>query len=651
MLLTKREEQLLKAFLNVGKLSMQDMKEILQVSSRTIYRTLSDLTASLERQEIQIHKLGRYYFLAGDIASLPTDLEVQTAYSQQERLIYITYLLLTTEGATTNESLQESLKVSNVTIIQDIADIEKRLLDFDLKIERQKGYKISGDPLRQRRLLAVLLTNAISVADFSAGNIGGYEILDPERIQLASQICTAFLTDFPDLDAKMKMFFAILLSLIGGEQHVDMLPNISKQALEISQNIFQDYSKQTAKFYSIQEIIYYASILDELIIKRQDNPLFTEKFDGEFFYNVSNLIDTVSMYTKIDFFRDKVLFKFLFHHIRLSLGIPILFPDEALPDSIQLLVERNKFLHAVVSLLVKDIFPKYLQHDYEYGLITLHFISSLGRSPEIYPIRILLLTDERRVTRDLLVTKIKSVAPFVEWIDVQSPADCPQIETDQYDYILSTKPLARQEVDIISSFPSVKELLELQEKLQQVRDNRTVVARDEVGREKTYDLQEYLIASSHLLSQFSLSALDNGDSFEKTAAQMVRLQENVLDQSYLTQKLLSHFQANPMAIPNTGLALLHTQSSKVTVSSFTIYELQRPIAAVSMKGEQESVTRCLLMLTPKDVSEEMRDLMTAISQSMIENHLYTEIYKTGNQAIIYQLLNAIFNEKIKKLED
>ena len=44
-------------------------------------------------------------------------------------------------------------------------------------------------------------------------------------------------------------------------------------------------------------------------------------------------------------------------------------------------------------------------------------------------------------------------------------------------------------------------------------------------------------------------------------------------------------------------------------------------------------------------------MMTAISQSLIENNLYTEIYRTGNQEIIYQLLNTIFTEKIKKLEN
>ena len=57
------------------------------------------------------------------------------------------------------------------------------------------------------------------------------------------------------------------------------------------------------------------------------------------------------------------------------------------------------------------------------------------------------------------------------------------------------------------------------------------------------------------------------------------------------------------------------------------------------------------MLTKLDESEEVRNLMTAISQSILENNLYTEIYRTGNQEIIYHLLNTIFNEKIKKLEN
>ena len=70
-----------------------------------------------------------------------------------------------------------------------------------------------------------------------------------------------------------------------------------------------------------------------------------------------------------------------------------------------------------------------------------------------------------------------------------------------------------------------------------------------------------------------------------------------------------------------------------------------------MTHGREQVKRILVMLTKLDESEEVRNLMTAISQSILENNLYTEIYRTGNQEIIYHLLNTIFNEKIKKLEN
>ncbi|MFZ1251855.1 MAG: phosphotransferase, partial [Streptococcus suis] len=79
-------------------------------------------------------------------------------------------------------------------------------------------------------------------------------------------------------------------------------------------------------------------------------------------------------------------------------------------------------------------------------------------------------------------------------------------------------------------------------------------------------------------------------------------------------------------------------------------ELDNTVPALSMDNQQEDVKRILVMLTPSGEVAEIRELMTAISQSIIENKLYTEIYRTGNQEIIYHLLNSIFTETIKKLE-
>ena len=67
MLFTNREEQLIKAFLELGKLSVKEMMELLKVSTRTVYRTISDLTLSLEPLGIQLIKEGKKYYLEGDL--------------------------------------------------------------------------------------------------------------------------------------------------------------------------------------------------------------------------------------------------------------------------------------------------------------------------------------------------------------------------------------------------------------------------------------------------------------------------------------------------------------------------------------------------------------------------------------------------------
>lgn len=650
MLLTKREEQLVKAFLQVGKLSLREMGDILQVSSRTVYRTLSDLMLTLETHNIELIKDGRKYYLAGDLSVLEES-QASREVTASQRLELTAYHLLTSPDPIINEELQELFLVSNVTVIQDVAEIEKRLQEFDLSIQRKKGYQVLGRPALKRRFLAILLSNAISIQDFWQDHYAEFPILVKERIQLARQIFEENQQLLGEVDSKLREFLIILLSLADNQEELETAVNVSKEALDFSKRIFTDLAKRQKQFYNLQEIVYFANILDEIIIKRQEVPLFREKFDSEFYYSISQMVDAVSRFTKIDFFKDKLLFKLLFNHMRLSLAVPILFPERGTTNVAYLAAQKNQFLHSIVSLVMRDIFPTFIQNEYEYELVTLHFASSLRRSPDIYPIRLLLVTDERPLTTSVLVSKIKNIAPFVEWIDIKSTTSLPLVDMSQYDYWLTTRPIPNRDIDLISTFPNTQEILDLQDKLQLIQENRTVADRKELIRQKSYDLQKYLQASSQILRHFKLIQLENPQSFEESVAQIVTGLDFVSDADYLVKKLLSRFELSPLAIPNTNLALLHTQSHTVTESQFLVAELIQPVAALSMNHQHEEVHRVLVMLTKVNEQEEIRDMMTAISQSLIENNLYTEIYRTGNQEIIYQLLNTIFTENIKKLEN
>lgn len=650
MLLSKREEQLMKAFLQVGKLSLKEMSDILQVSSRTVYRTLADLTESLSKEDIQLVRDGKKYYLSGNL-SLLMDYQGEQTYSSSQRLTLMAYHLLITDSLVTNEAFQKQFWVSNVTVIQDIARIEESLQLFDLTLVRQRGYQIEGITSQKRRFLAVLLTNAISVQAFWTEEYGEFVVLDRDHVRLVRKAFESHQQILGELDANIRQFLMILLALADNQGELPQQVNVSKIALDFSQKVFTNLSKESKQFYSLQEIIYFASVLDEIVIKRQEVPLFSESFDTRFYYSVSQLVDSVSRLTKIAFVKDKVLFPLLFHHIRLSLAVPVLFPERSMTHVAYLATQKNPFLHRVVSLVMQDLFPTYIQNDYEYDLVTLHFASSLRRSPDIYPIRLLLLTDERPLATSVLVSRIKSVAPFVEWIDVQSVSRLAALDRKQYDYCLTTSPLAQVEMDVISIFPSTKELLTLQETLQSIQENRPVEVRKELVIPKSYDLQAYLRASSHLLSHFSLSDLDNARTFEETVWQIVESLSFVEDKTYLAQKLLERFKRSPFAIPQTNLALIHTQSHSITQSQFCIINLTQPVTALSMANQPETVHRILVMLTKQNEQVEMKELMTAISQSIIENKLYTEIYRTGNQEIIYQLLNSIFNDSIKQWEN
>ena len=331
----------------------------------------------------------------------------------------------------------------------------------------------------------------------------------------------------------------------------------------------------------------------------------------------------------------------------------MIFEDSATNTIAHHVIKSNDYLYRVVSLLVKEIFPAYFQNDREYELITLHFASSLRRSPDIYPVHLLLLTDERPLATELLVTRIKTIAPFVGTIAVKTLSQYTVDDKRSYDCLLSTSVLQDQDIKLVSVYPDTKELLALQEFLQDVQAHREVKVREEVEliEKPVYDFQQYLQASETLLQHFKHVSINNAPSFDETVPQLVAHIEGITDSDYLSEKLLKRFQISPMAIPDTHLALLHTHSSKVEQTCFVVFDLATPVTALSMNHQEESISRILVMLTRLDECEEVRHLMTAISQSIIENHLYTEIYKTGNKDIIYQLLKQIFTEKIKKSED
>lgn len=97
----------------------------------------------------------------------------------------------------------------------------------------------------------------------------------------------------------------------------------------------------------------------------------------------------------------------------------------------------------------------------------------------------------------------------------------------------------------------------------------------------------------------------------------------------MLERLLERERMTSQVIPDTALALFHTRSSHIHLSSLTLYRLQQPVI---LEGNTE-VRVILLMLAPRRLSKESLEVLSEISAlllnselvQLLEEHTETEI--------------------------
>lgn len=155
---------------------------------------------------------------------------------------------------------------------------------------------------------------------------------------------------------------------------------------------------------------------------------------------------------------------------------------------------------------------------------------------------------------------------------------------------------------------------------------------------------------NQLLSRFFIQEISNEDKLSEIIKQVLSfLPTNLLtDEKDVQEKLMRRYQQSPIGIPKTTMGLFHTSSSAVAAPVFCIFELKQPITIEGMDKQSITLERMMLMLAPSPIEETDSRLLGKISAAMIMNDLNLEIFQSGNQAIVYQLLAKILIDEMKK---
>ena len=468
---------------------------------------------------------------------------------------------------------------------------------------------------------------------------------------------------FQTLSDRKLVFLTLMLTIamdrvpLGCTIIEETYPNqLNKSMLDVSKRLFAKVGRLTKQLYAVSEIIFFANLLSDFA-NSFDDDFFSETFNSQLAYQVKSLIEAISEATEVNFFEDANLYKMLLTHISAALSRAII-PETSLSNPI---LERIMNQYGEIGQALKKELPKIFSSqsfsEEEVAYMLLHFANSLERSPRVMEVDISGISPNGLASTSMLEMRLRKYFPFINRIDFFRVADLNRLNlAEQYDLIISTSLLLGYtgKYKLVSPLLAEDELKELREEFKKIsRKKKTIKSTPKQLLEHQEDYQEVMnfIEEIHcLLLQFHIEKINNPSTIAETILMITRsFSEKIIeDAEKVADKLLQRYQQAPIGIPQTSFALFHTAHTKIKEPCFCIFDLKKSLTILGMDHQEMELHRILIMLAPEPITVNNTKIFGKISGAIIMNDLNTEIFNSGNQAIIYQLLATLLIEEIKE---
>lgn len=678
MYFSDREKKILKLLLDYPNgITIEELEQVLHVSKRTIYREISSIEKTIKALDVQIIKPRKAgYRLIGEksaLAELKTQLEKKQAavFDTVQRQSALVCSLLLSETEITIESLAIDFLVSPATIKTDLQVIETSVADYELTLIRLKGrgIKITGKEKAKRQILGNLIYNGVSEYDFfhfldqlRPGNLtqkSGNFFLDrltTRSLYLAKTTLYHLATDAFDkvTDNQIQrviVLLALSIDRITSQHGLEASSSTEPkpESMQVASQIMIKVATELKTAINRQEVQFLARQLEGINYKKPQNIFFAD-FDVELSYQIKELIRLVSEDTKTDFRSDEQLFNDLLAHMSAALKRNI----TPLKASNPLLVQIKEKYQLLTNAVTKELTTVFPEHDFsldELGYVVIHFATSLERTPVGKTFSALVLCSSGIGTARILESRLKKYVPELKKIRVAKISEMNQLDFKPYDVILATVflPGFQLPYKVISPLLLEEEITEIRGQLQRLQPAiKKVVVKEE--SESFEEIYEMMRVANNLLQSFEVRSINADDTIETTLAQVIAaLPETITSEPvFVTRKVIERYLVAPIGIPNSNFALFHSSNEKIKQPYFAIYDLDRTFLIPGMDKKSIKLSRVLLLLAPDPLPENQKELLGKISSSIIESDLNTEIYKFGNQEIIYQLLSSLFVKEIRE---
>ncbi|MER2146383.1 MAG: HTH domain-containing protein [Aerococcus urinaeequi] len=684
MYLSQREAIILDQLLySHTEIPISSFQSLLQVSRRTVYREITNLEASLKTLNIEIvNERNKGYKLVGHAETLNMLREENTArnqyvFSKDERQDGIITTLLVNEEPVTADVLSQQFAVSLNTIYQDIDAIEERLGANRVNRLPAQGFTLDVDEINNRNIVATTIYNNLSPSDsaiyLSDLSEIGAAIDKPFFLTFISDnSLKAVVESFhqSDLNSGKKMndnqIRPVLIQLAYALDRiqagfsigdiVSIETNVPSDIINLAYQITGHIANQLKINIPINERNLLVNQLEGINFKNKES-IFNVNFDTQLSYKVQKFIRLVSEKTSNDFRQDKRLYKGLISHIRAALKRIENDPITSFKDtSLEPVVDQYKDLYVKVEESFKAVFSTDISHE-EAAYILMHFAASYEAGPSLnYQPRLLVIVSNYGGAGKIIKERLEKQFQAIFQVDITQLSKIDRLDVGSYSMILSTAPLKNFPVEyqLISPVLADKDIDLLKDFIETYKLGHKNPLTNHFGDDNyklTFEeMRDSILIADDLLKQFEVKDINSKEHVEATVEAVIQSLKPlaVSDDALVSQAIIKRYKTTPIGIPKTNMSLFHSVHEDVKTPVFKVYNLSSPFYVEGMDRQMISLKRILLLLAPAPLDANVKTVLGWISQSIIENNINTDLYNTGNEETLRNLLSRLFVEAIQE---
>lgn len=703
MYIAAREREILQLLLEqTGVTTVKDVAMALQVSERTVHRSLKNVEDFLRMFDLRLERKPGIGIRINGSTEKKEELTVVlrnatcTELTPNERQKILLCSLLDSKEPVKLSTLADELDVTVGTLSHDLSKVNEWLTTFKLSLLRKRGYgvQVVGSEFAKRRAISSLILENITEADFfdiiRADSRRSIEkntdpvfkrligIVQKENLLIAEKAMKECKEKIPYSLADgayigLILHLAIVLVRLQKGEKIDLLPQTF--SLLKKEREYTIATQIVEKLYEISgwnipdvEIGYITMHLKGAKLRN------VQAFDleGDNFVlslHVRDLIEHVSNTLKVDFTNDYTLFQGLVTHLqpaifRITQNLDIHNPylDE--------IKKSFNDLFAIVKEEINKVFPCLPIPDEEIGYIVLHFASSLERIIEKTGYRALVLCTNGIGASKILATRIKSEIPEIKLLEYASVFDINTDSLNEYDVIISTIPLpsfpseyilvnpilTKDDVNNIRTWLQKRKIewykANFRDTIHNVGTSHKVFVDKSQGEHvlSFRDIHEYAGVINTLLEDFRLTICDTPSSIEdivRKACHELECEDVLTRPEIVFKVLMERHCAGDVGIPGSSLVLCHARNPYVHKPSFTLWRWDSPLTVGAMDGTEIQATTLMLMLAPEKTSKLVLEVLSYISVLVIENKESIELFRSCDQETIVEYLNEKFHRFLR----